>query len=820
MNKKDHLPRLLVLTVVCLLMAAVYTGRLLYLQVSGQDYYSMSERAVYRTRTEVIQAQRGEIFDRNGTPLVTHSEAYNIRLDYATMPRDNESINTLLLDLEEIAARIGESDKVLPPRDSLTVSTSNAGIRFEYPDGFFGTARGRRYSRLVSELNVEDDAGIEDEARAIMLHYGILSADRDPETGIADYYYNYPYDTAAALFLRRLDMTLSEFSKTSPYTIAEDVSLTFLAGIGELYSRGFEIKNETARVYHYPGYLSHILGWIGRIPSDKAEYFADLGYAPDTLVGRDGCEAAFEEYLHGTDGELTITEDVYGTVVKTEVTKEPVAGCDLYLTVDIDMQVVAENALAKNVIRIRAEANPYKALTGEDAYVGALTILDPSDNEIIAIASYPTYNLATLTEDWAYLNSDEHSPMYNRALFGTYAPGSTFKIGVATAALMEKTITKDTVIDAQGQYMYYADTGYTPRCWLYLLTGQVHGKIKVVEAIQESCNYFFFDVGRQLTIEKMNEYCRHYGLGQPTGIEIPEKTGILAGPDYRNENGLNPWGPGDTLQAAIGQSDNLFSPLQISCYISTVLNKGTRYAAHIVKEIRRFDTGEAVFTQKPEILDKIDVSDEILGIVKEGMKGVMDLGSAASVFAGYPIPIGGKTGTAQVSQFKSDNGIITAFAPFDDPEIIVTCVIEQASGGTEAGYSIRDIFDYYFDVDGIRAAEEAKRAEEEARRAAEEAALAEAEAAWLASQGGDEEEEEEPAEPEPEADEPEETPEPEPASNGSDGAGWEIDLPFDPTPYGEPEPEPEPEPEFDYVPSAGQDDGELPFDDGSQWLLP
>ena len=204
------------------------------------------------------------------------------------------------------------------------------------------------------------------------------------------------------------------------------------------------------------------------------------------------------------------------------------------------------------------------------------------------------------------------------------------------------------------------------------------------------------------------------------------------------------------------------------------------------------------------------------------MKGVMDLGSAASVFAGYPIPIGGKTGTAQVSQFKSDNGIITAFAPFDDPEIIVTCVIEQASGGTEAGYSIRDIFDYYFDVDGIRAAEEAKRAEEEAQRAAEEAALAEAEAAWLASQGGDEEEEEEPEEtaaPEP-APEPEETEEPEPVSNGSDGAGWEIDLPFDPTPYGEPEPEPEPEPEFDYVPSAGQDDGELPFDDGSQWLLP
>ena len=832
MNNHDHFPRLLTLAVICLLMASVYTGRLLYLQVSGQDYYSMSQRTVYRTRTETIQAQRGEIFDTNGTPLVTNRETRVIRLDYQTMPRDNESINTMLLDLDRVAARTGEQDKLVPPKESILVETSADGISFRYSEGFEDTTAGRRYRRLVSELNVEDEASADEECRAIMFHYGILALERDPDTGEADYYYSYPYSVAASLFLRRLDMTLSEFSALEPYTIAEDVSLAFVTGIGELYARGFEYRVETARVYHYPGYLSHILGWIGRIPASRAEYFESLGYAHDSLVGRDGCEAAFEEYLHGADGLMTITEDSYGTVVKTEVTKEPEAGCDLYLTIDINMQVITENALAENVLRIREGTPHFRALSGEDAYIGAMTVLDPKDNTVIAIASYPTYNLATIQEDYAFLNADEHAPMFNRALLGGYAPGSTFKIGVATAALMEGTITRDTVIDAQGQYMYYADTGYTPRCWLYLLYGEVHGKIKVVEAIQESCNYFFFDVGRQLTIEKMNEYCRYWGLGQPTGIELPENTGILAGPAYRNENGLTAWGPGDTLQAAIGQSDNMFTPLQIGCYISTILNRGTRWAAHIVKEIRDYKTGEPVFLQTPKIMSQISVPEDILETVKEGMKGVMDLGSAASVFKDYPIPVGGKTGTAQVSPYKSDNGIITAFAPFDDPEILVTTVIEQASGGTEAGYSIRDVLDYYFDVDGVRAAAAQAAAEAEERerqRAAEEAAREqarrEAEEAWNAENGvSSEEPGEEPAyQEETEASgawEEEWSGEPlpfdtTPVDGGSlsdDGSQWTIDIP------GEPDTGSQTEPPYDPGTDSGAgEDGYV--DDGSQWII-
>jgi penicillin-binding protein 2 len=244
--------------------------------------------------------------------------------------------------------------------------------------------------------------------------------------------------------------------------------------------------------------------------------------------------------------------------------------------------------------------------------------------------------------------------------------------------------------------MYYADSGYTPRCWLYLLAGQSHGPINVVEAIQESCNYFFYDVGRRLTIEKMNEYCGHFGLGQPTGIELPEKTGILAGPDYRAENGLNQWSPGDTLQAAIGQSDNLFTPLQISSYLATILNGGKRYSAHLLYQVKSYGGERILYQNEPKVISEIDISDDHLEMVREGMRGVMDNGSAASVFSGYAIPVGGKTGTAQVYTTKSDNGIMMAFAPFDNPRIAVSCIIEQGSGGTEAGYSVRDVFDYYF----------------------------------------------------------------------------------------------------------------------------
>ena len=697
MRRADSFIRYIAIAAFFLVVVFIYTGRLLYLQVSGQDYYTMSTPTVYYTRTEKIQAQRGEIYDRNGVALVTNDYRYAVSLDYSSMPDTQAEKNEMILDVLRMAARLGEENTLVEPKPTLDYTVTGGGISFSYPQSFAETVRGKRYLRLIGEMNLSD-APIEEQTEALMLRYGIMSSEKNKKTNKPEYFYNYSYEIAAELLEIRLDMELSGFSPSQPYKMADDVSISFISAVEEKYMRGLTVSVEASRVYEYPGYATHILGRMSKIPGDRAEYYTEKGYPLDATVGVSGAESAFEDYLRGIDGTLTVTEDEYGNVISTEVTKEPVAGKDIYLTVDINMQMLAEQALAENIMQIRAEANPNKALTGEDASAGALVVEDIATGEMLAMASYPTYNLATFSEDYSSLASDPTSPFLNRALNGRYAPGSTFKIGVSVAALSEGTITKDTVIDAQGVYTYYADSGFTPRCWINLLYGQKHGPIKVVEAIQESCNCFFYEVGRLLTIETMNEYCRHYGLGQPTGMELSESTGILAGPDYRAEHGLGQWSPGDTITAAIGQSDNLFTPVQISNYIATILNRGTRYNAHILKEVREY-TGETALAVKPTVADKIKISAEVLSTVKEGMRGVMDNGSAASVFKDYEVSVGGKTGTAQVYTDRSDNGVMVAFAPFDNPQIVVTSVIEQASGGTEAGYCIKDVFDFYFGLD-------------------------------------------------------------------------------------------------------------------------
>ncbi|MCI6636029.1 MAG: hypothetical protein MSH31_08220 [Clostridiales bacterium] len=645
----------------------------------------MATPTVYYTRTEPIQAFRGEIYDRNGTPLVTNQYTYNLQLDYGSFPKKEADKNALLCRAMAILSD-HEITPNAPGTTPFVISTGENSISFRYDDAFFDTVKGRRYEKLIDGMNLDDVQDVDACVHGLMERYALI--DEDGEL-------LYTPEETAMLVTYRLDMELSNFSAVEPYTIAEDISLAAVSQAEEDLTRGILVTTVLTRHYEYPGYASHILGRIGKVPSGSEDYYLDRGYTLDDVVGLDGVEKAFEESLRGVDGERTITEDSYGNIIKTEVTREPLAGADVYMTIDIGMQIEAENALATTVQRIRDEADPSRPLTGEDASAGAIVATDVSSGDILAIASYPTYSLATFSQDFATLNSDERQPMYNRALFGTYAPGSTFKVGVAIAALEEEIIEKDTIINAQGKYTYYSD--YQPECWIYAYGG-VHGYINVTEAIQESCNYFFYEVGRLLTIEKMNAHMKNFGFGEATGIELPEKTGILAGPDYRNDNGLGKWSPGDTLQAAIGQSDNVFTPLQINMYLTTVLNRGKRYSAHLLDRIMSYDGG-VLEESTPTVLSEETFSEEIFETVKEGMKNVMDNGSAARVFSGYPIPVGGKTGTAQIYKTKSDNAIMTAFAPYDAPKIAVTCVIEQGASGTNAGYAIKDIFDYYFELE-------------------------------------------------------------------------------------------------------------------------
>ena len=711
---------------VCLM----FVGRLIYLQVAGQDYYTMSQPTTYITRRVPIQAVRGEIYDRYGTPLVTNRYTYDLQLEYASFPKGETEKNAMLTGLLAAGERHG-AEPVTTGALPLTAEATSEGLLVRLDSDFFigGGIRYRRFSALVEGMHVDWGTEIDAEPTSSLVRGGGIipysGTDRDTADAVESRTRNIPPaercvqalleryglityanrsdmdgqlvyspEETVTLLLRRLDMELADFSTAAPYTLFSDISMAMVSHAEEAWHRGLRIHINAERQYEYPGYASHILGTVGKMNGQELEYYTALGYPMDAVVGKSGVESAFESYLRGKDGVLTITEDTYGNIVSTEVTTEPIAGHNIYLTIDIGLQMAAEIALAENVQQIRDEADPEKPLSGEDASAGALVAVKVDTGAVLAIASYPTYNLATLRQDIGLLNSDENSPMLNRALQSAYAPGSTYKVGVAVAALEEEVIDEETIIDAQGTYTVYED--YQPSCWVVANKG-VHGKITVVEAIQESCNYFFFEVGRLLGIDKIDEHMQRLGLGMSTGIELYEKTGIIAGPAYRDENGLDKWSPGDTLQAAIGQSDNLFTPLQICMYTTTLVNQGVRYSAHLLDRVSEYG-GEVLFKAAPAVLSEAPISDEIYEIIREGMKNVMDNGSAARIFAGYPITVGGKTGTAQVYSTKSDNAIMTAFAPYNDPDIAVTCVIEQGYSGTKAGYSIRDIFDYYFGV--------------------------------------------------------------------------------------------------------------------------
>ena len=696
MNKKrGFLLRYIFLAAFFVVVSLIYTGRLIRYQISGRDTYIKENTVRNKYRYETIHAQRGEIYDRNGVPLVVNAYTYDIRLDGGSMPSAQRDKNATILSVLADAETAGEIDTFSSPDSPFIFFTmpDGASLHFEYAAEYFeNTSRKNKFYRLVSQLGCSEESTAEETGAILMIRYGITQKDED-----GDYVLAYDTDTAKLLLTLRLDMELSDFSAYTPYTLLRDVSLSLLTRVKESGVRGITPYTSATRAYTYPGYASHILGRLGKIQKGYVEYYTELGYPLDAIVGIGGAEEAFESYLHGEDGVLTIVEDGDGNIINQYVSKEPKAGSNVYLTIDIELQIAAEDALKNNIQYIvdKAVASG-KPLSGEDAKTGALTALDSRTGEVLAMASYPTYNLATYSQDVGMLNNDETAPLFNRALSGLYAPGSTFKIGVAAAALTEGIITPKTIINDKGVYDFYST--YTPACWIYNQSRSTHGPINVTTAIQVSCNYFFYEVGRLLTIETMNKYDRAFGLGVPTGIELSERTGILAGPDYRNENGLGAWNPGDTLAAAIGQAENSFTPLQISVYMSSILNNGIRMKTHLLHKVEAFHTGEVLTTFTPQQMDGITLGEGVRDVVMDAMKSVTENGSAARVFRNYPIEMGGKTGTAQVLETKSDNAIFTAFAPFDNPEIVVTCVIEQGANGTDAGYAVRDVFDQYFGI--------------------------------------------------------------------------------------------------------------------------
>lgn len=683
-TKRTQLWRFMTIAVVFCLACVIYLGRLFYIQISGRDDRYAGDTT---TRTVTIQAVRGEIYDRNGVALISNSYTYDLALSYGSFSAlDIHTENKTLLSIIEALHRSGDigkhEEKYFPfdgayPYYSLSEEAADGDSLAYY-----------RLRRVLSDVGLKEDSTAKDVVDYYVDTYSLLATGADGKRLWDD-------DEVDRLIRLRYDMDARRFGVANDYVFAENVSLSLMTYVKELNLGGIAFTVNVERVYNFPGYASHILGTVGPIYSEEWDYYNEQGYQMNAIVGKTGCEYAFEQYLHGSDGKLLIEEDAAGNVIRTEVLTAPVAGNDVHLTIDIELQIAAEDGLAENVAYVVNRSNGVTSY-GANCNAGAAVVMDPDTFSVLAIASYPTYDLSTYNLNYNDLVTDADKPLLNRALNGLYEPGSTYKLGVATAALMEEQVTAASRITCEGEYKKF--DSYRPKCATH---PHAFGAINVVEAIADSCNVFFYEMGYRLGIDNMNTYMKSFGFGESTGIEIGGATGVLAGPDYRQQIHGELWTDGMTVQAAIGQADNQASPLQLACYLSTLVGSGTRYSAHLLDSVYAFgaDTPSYTYTQNAETqLSQISISDDVLATVLEGMRSVVEGNDTVRRnMENIPVTVGGKTGTAQNSS-GCDNALFVCAAPYDAPEIVISVVLEQGYAGGYSSLTAARILEKYYDV--------------------------------------------------------------------------------------------------------------------------
>ena len=663
--------RLLPLYVIFAAAMVVFLIKLINIQITGADYYK-SASSVTHTRRVTVEPVRGEIFDRNGVPLVTNACTEALLLDYEAMPSRASERNAAIAKLSGILRKYDCGVNTVMP-------TLGSYPHVAYDDEALRDASVRsRFTRFLTRYGFGTDIPCVELYEALFGKLGLLD-------DLGEHVYDSETEDVIIRVLYTLDVY--DFAPGNPFVLADDAELKLITEILEANCRGVYVKKMFTRVYHYPEAASNIVGRIGKIPSDKIDLYLAKGYSYDATVGLDGVEAAFEDVLRGEDGVTVITEDEYGNIIESHTEKEAVPGKNVYLTIDIELQQTALSALEAQIKKIVAAARASgEPDSGEKADSGALSVVS-LQGEVLALATYPTYDITKLGENYAEYSSDPRKPLFDRSLFGNYQPGSTFKLATTVAALESGTITPGTVIDDKGKYTFYED--YQPSCWYV----RGHGRLDLLEAIGKSCNYYFFEVGRLTGIETMNRYCSALGLGKHTGIELPETEGVLAGPEYSATVG-EIWVPGDTLQAAIGQSKNSFSPLQLSCYIATILNNGDRYKATILYKTCNY-SGSDEQINYPKVTDSIEISDRTVAAVKQGMKNSKEWTSDTK---NYKFDVGTKTGTAQTTK-TNNNAVLVAFAPYDTPEYSIACVIENGAKGGNAAAPVYDVISHIYGLD-------------------------------------------------------------------------------------------------------------------------
>lgn len=681
--------RVVLFVLIVVALAAVYIVALYKLQVvEGAAYYESSLNNIVTEKA--VKAKRGDIMDRYGRVLVSSKTCNNLIINTDELFKQDDP-NAAILRIALTVKDCGETYI-----DTLPITEAP----FEYVPNMTDIQRRNLNAYLEAKNLPEDTTAVE-----LMAFFR------------SDFDIDSSYDSEQTRIIAgvRYEVKVRYVVNTSDYIFAEDVGIELITRIMEGDLKGVDVDLSYVREYKTI-YAAHLLGYVGLMNEEEYEYYGEQGYLMNAEVGKEGAEKAFESYLHGQDGTAATIRTASGTVTNTIYTEEPEPGNHVYLTIDIAMNEVAEQALATGIAKInedREVENELYRMNGMDDKVmemakgGALVVVDVKTGEPLCMANYPSYSLTTFWEDYEELLADDYlKPLYNRALQGEYAPGSTFKMCTALAALNEGIISTGTTIYDEGKFTKYEYAGYAPTCWFYGRGS--HGDVNVTGALETSCNYFFYTIGDLLGIDRLVPYALSLGLGSETGIELPESLGIMSSPEYKMSTRGEQWRAGDTLQAAIGQFDSQFTPLQIASYVATIANDGVRYSTSLLKTVRSFDFADKVFERAPEVMSETEGTDEYYDAIKQGMKAVSLTGTAAEVFKDYPVSLAAKTGTAQLGTNVTNNGVFVCYAPFDDPQIAIAVVVEKGGSGSGIASIVKEVLDYYFNFESSMATQDSE----------------------------------------------------------------------------------------------------------------
>lgn len=655
--------------------------RLFNLQiVHGAEYREESNTRL--TRETTVEAARGAILDRTGTTLVSSNMTFSLEL-YKTKI-DNNGLNDSILNIIQVLEKY---DISYPDSLPITINPYNY------------TISENTLAKWKKSNNLDENATAEEAFEKLKNKYEITNTNNLEEI--------------RKIMRIRYEISQKGYSSTKSITLASGLPREAVAEFSESSSKfpGINIVVDPAREYTSGTLAAHILGYASQISSEEYQSRKDT-YTQNDIIGKTGIEAVFEEFLKGKNGTKQIDMDVDGTITGEYTSKEAVAGSDIVLTIDANLQKVTEDALEANIQKISSGGFGKRY----DARAGACVVMNVNSGEILAMASYPTYNPADFvggisTENWNKYNNDTSHPLVDKAIQNSYSPGSTFKMITAIAGLESGVINTNTTINDTGRYTKYRD--YQPVCWYYTDYHRGHGSLNVSGAIEKSCNFFFYETGDRMGIDTLAKYAKYFGLGTKTGIELQgETSGQLASKETKSKLRPNSsdgnWNPGDTLQASIGQGDNEFSPLQMAKYISILANGGNKIEPTIIKTIRNANGSESskedikkfvnnkLGIQEEETED-LQIQQKNLDAVLKGMESVTQdsEGTAYVRFKDFGISVGGKTGSAEAPGNKV-NAWFVGFAPFENPEIAIVVMVENGGHGNYTAEVVRDIMEEYF----------------------------------------------------------------------------------------------------------------------------